>query len=218
MSRYIIHACPQRMDYVDKYLIPSMKSQGISNIDLRCDDCDIGNLSKCMEIFESMRGDGGSWHLQDDIVICRNFKSITEQYDDGKTVICGFVWDLDENVNYTGYVSPEHMWTFPCVYIPNRLARECADWFYSSARDNPKYKLWAMEGRYDDFFFQEFLINKYPNDKVLNLKPNLVDHVDYLIGGTLVDKWRKHEQVRSAYFEDLDLVNALEKEFNYKGE
>jgi len=156
-------------------------------------------------------GDGGTWHLQDDVIICRDFKTITEKYDDGKTVICGFVWDKDINVGYTGYVDPKFMWTFPCIYIPNRLARGCADWFYNNASRNPKYKLWVMEGRYDDYFFQEYLKTYYPNDNVLNLVPNLVDHVDYLLGGTLVDKWRKDPQVRSAYFEDLDLVSKLEE-------
>jgi len=212
-TKYIIHACEERIHYVNCYLLPSMLEQGIDplSIDVQCDDLNIGNLSKCMEIFSSMWGDGGKWHLQDDVIICGNFKQITEQYDDGSTVICGFVWDKDENVNYVGFVNPQHMWTFPCVYIPNHLARECADWFYNDASRNPKYKLWAMENRYDDYFFQEFLKTHYPNNKVLNLKPNLVDHVDYLLGGTLVDKWRKDPQVRSAYFEDLDLVKELEK-------
>lgn len=219
MANYIIHACEERLDYVNNYLIPSMLKQGINSnsIDVRCDDCRVGNLSKCMEIFSSMWGDGGTWHLQDDVIISRDFKSITEQYDDGKTVVCGFVWDKDENVGYTGYVEPQHMWTFPCVYIPNHLARECVAWFYDKAIDDPKYKLWVIEGRYDDYFFQEFLKTHYPDDKVLNLKPNIVDHVDYLLGGTLVDKWRRDYQVRSAWFEDLDLVEELEREFGYVG-
>ena len=32
MSSYIIHACPARMWYVNGYLIPSMREQGIEDI------------------------------------------------------------------------------------------------------------------------------------------------------------------------------------------
>ena len=213
MTKYIVHACEQRRDYINDYLLPSMLEQGISSlaINVEYDDLNIGNLSKCMEIFSSLDNTGGTWHIQDDVIICRNFKEITEQYDDGFTVVCGFVWDKDVNADHVGYVEPQFMWTFPCIYIPNKLASGCADWFYSSASRNPKYKLWVMENRYDDYFFQEYLKTFYPDDKVLNLVPNLVDHVDYLLGGTLVDKWRKDPQVRSAYFDDLDLVEELEE-------
>ena len=216
MAKYIIHACPNRMNYVNDYLIPSMKEQDIFNIDLRCDDNNVGNLTKCMEIFSSMHDDGGTWHIQDDVIICRDFKTVTEHYDDGETVVCGFVWDQDDNVSHVGYVAPEFMWTFPCVYIPNHLAMECADWFDNSVKQDPKYTLWVNENRYDDYLFKSFLRRHYPDDKVLNLKPNLVDHIDYLIGGTMVNKWRRHEQIRSAYFEDLDLVEDLERQLGYK--
>ena len=218
MIKYVIHACPKRLDYVKKYLIPSMEAQGITNIDLRCDNYNLGNLSKCMEIFESMRSDGGAWHIQDDVVICRDFKERTEQFA-SDNVVCGYSWDKDENLSYVGLVEPQHMWwSFPCIYIPNSLARECAVWFDRFAKDDPKYVLWAAAKRYDDFFFQEFLKERYPDDKVLNLKPNLVDHVDYLIGGSIVNVTRRDEQVRAAWFEDLDLVEALEKKFGYLGD
>ena len=215
-TKYIIHACEERLKYVENYLIPSMIEQGISDsaIELCCDDYHIGNLSRCMEIFSTMTGDGGAWHLQDEIVICRKFKEITESYDDGKTIVCGFVWDKDVNVDYVGYVEPQYMWTFPCIYIPNHMARGCAEWFYNKASKDPKYKLWVMENRYDDYFFQEYIKTYYPTIEVLNLKPNLVDHIDYLLGGTLVDKWRKDYQVRAAWFEDLDLVEELERKMN----
>ena len=58
MAKYVIHACPERMWYVDNYLIPSMRGQSIHNIDVRCDNEHIGCLESCMQIFKSMDGDG----------------------------------------------------------------------------------------------------------------------------------------------------------------
>ena len=55
------------------------------------------------------------------------------------------------------------------------------------------------------------MIVNYPDYKVLNLKPNLVDHIDYLLGGTVINKERKNKNVRAVWFEDLDLVENLEK-------
>lgn len=207
--KYIIHACLPRMWYVRNYLIPSLKEQGIDNIRIECDLLKVGCLESCMQIFKSLRTDGSAWHLQDDVIICRDFKKLTEQYADG--VVCGFCYTKDyvENV---GYVAPSSMWwSFPCIHIPNRFARECADWYYSSVKYNRQYSKWVTEKKFDDAVFAEFMKLFYPDEKVLNLVPNLVDHIDYLIGGTTINQIRREKQTRSAYFKDLDLVLELEK-------
>ena len=216
MSKYVIHTCPPRKEYVNKYLIPSMVEQGIDRLDIavRSDDYRLGNLAKCMEIFESMRSKGSAWHLQDDIVICKDFKERTEELT-GDDIVCGYCWDKDDNVNNIGYVSPDGMWwSFPCIHIPNQYASECATWFYRVASYSPKYELWIASKKYDDYFFREFLRITYPDIKILNLTPNLVDHVDFLLGGTTVNGARTDKEVRSKYFEDLDLVKELEKKIN----
>ena len=77
MARYLIHACPRRMWYVEEYLIPSMLKQGIAKGDIRVynDKEGEGNLRACMKAFALCEGiPGGTWHLQDDVCICRNFK------------------------------------------------------------------------------------------------------------------------------------------------
>lgn len=219
MSKYIIHACPKRMWYVEKYLVPSLEAQGIEKdkISIRCDKYGIGNLRKCMEIFQSMRDDGGAWHLQDDIVVCHDFKERTTIERD--RVICGFSWKKDANLSNIGYVSPDKMWwSFPCIYIPNHMARECASWFYNFAKDDPKYVLWAIQKQYDDYFFREFLKSTYPDKKILNLSPNLVDHIDYLIGGTTLKVVKKDKILRSASFLDTYLVDELSDRLQAEGE
>lgn len=210
MSKYYIHACPDRMWYVDGYLVPSIKEQGIENIIVKCDYERVGNLKSCMNIFESIGEGGGSWHLQDDVVICRDFKKRTEEIDN--YIVCGFVIKHDNNISYEGLVPPEKMWwSFPCIYIPNMIARDCAHWVNERAKMIAMYSWMAMSGKNDDYLFREFLKLYYPNQKIINLKPNLVDHVDYLLGGTTVNHQRKNKDVRAAYFEDIDLVEELEK-------
>ena len=50
---------------------------------------------------------------------------------------------------------------------------------------------------------------------IYNVVPNLVEHVDFIIGGSIVNKERAKKEVesRSAYFEDRDLVERLKKEW-----
>lgn len=211
MSKYIIHACPGRIQYVENYLVPSMKDQGIYNISVKCDDDYRGCLESCMQIFMSTYGDGGSWHLQDDVIISRDFKQRTDDYDGYDGIVCGFAYTKDENVQNTGFVEPAKMWwSFPCLYIPNNIARECAKWFYTKARHDFKYAEWVKSKKYDDAFFKEFVELQYPDMKILNYTPNLVDHIDYLIGGSIANRLR-HHQSRSQYFNDIDLVDELER-------
>ena len=209
MSKYIIHACPQRMWYVTDYLVPSMRDQGIDPL-VVC-DTGAGNLETCMKIFMNMNHLGGTWHLQDDIIICKDFAERTRALVESKpdVVICGFVVRGDGNAKYVGYVKPvEKWWSFPCIYIPNKLACECAEWFYHEGAK--KHPARTQARKYDDYFFKKFLKICYPDYPVLNLKPNLVDHIDYLIGDSVINRGRQSKDVRALWFDDQDLVNELE--------
>ena len=44
----------------------------------------------------------------------------------------------------------------------------------------------------------------------INLNPNIVDHIDYLIGGT-VNSSKRSMQIRSRFWQDEYLVEELEK-------
>ena len=202
MAKYLIHACPDRMWYVQQYLIPSMQAQGLDDIRITCDYEKLGNLESFMRCFGSLKSDGGTWHLNDDIIIGRQFRVMTELFDDG--IVCGFAC---EPKTRSGFVKPEEMWwSFPCIRIPDRLARECSDWFYTVGRY--EHKKHADTGCEDDWFFKEFLKARYPDMEILNLRPSIVDHVDYLIGGSSLFGWKV--QHRAKFFDDQDLVEALE--------
>jgi hypothetical protein len=206
---YIIHACPQRMWYVDGFLIPSLKEQGISNILVWNDTEGKGNLLQCMESFrECGKKDGATWHIQDDVVICRDFAERTSNLDG---VVCGFCCKhFEATPNHKGMVVPQLMWwSFQCIQIPNRLAGECADWFFNEAVNDKNYEGKISLKKYDDFFFREFMLLKHSDMLVMNLVPNLVDHIDYMVGGTLINKHRTQSETRSYYFQDKDLVDEL---------
>ena len=212
--RYMIHACPPRMWYVDEFLIPSMKAQGIQDNEITVwnDTEGKGNLFSCMESFRTCgERDGSTWHIQDDVIISRDFAKKTRQYDEG--IVCGFgCQNFGPYMQNTGIVPAAFMWySFQCIRIPNELAGECAEWFNENIANSTQHVIKVAEKKHDDWFFRMFIMERHPKEHVINLKPNLVDHIDYLIGGTLINKQRNIAINRAKYFPDPDLVEDREK-------
>ena len=215
----MIHAVPQRMWYVEGFLIPSMLAQGISReeIELRCDTDGKGNLQSCMESFRAAGArDGGTWHIQDDVILCRDFAKRAQEHDLG--IVCGFGCEnFGAQQQTAGRVPLVFMWfSFPCIRIPNELAGACAEWFFAEAVKRDDYTKKISDRKHDDFFWQEFLREKRPDVWVTNLTPCLVDHVDYLIGGTLVNPRRPGKINRALSWEDEDLIEALREELGVR--
>ena len=213
--RYMIHAMPKRLWYVEDFIVPSMLEQGIpkDEIVIYCDDKRKGNLFSYMD---SMRWCGehptdGTWHIQDDALLSKKFAERTRKFNEG--VVCGAVmkeWGPD--YLKTGIQPVKELWfSFLCIRIPDELAAEVAYWFYmiASKRNEAKYLTRIRGGKNDDDFFQFFLFEKYPDMKIMNLKPCLVDHVDFMVGGSLVNGDRKKKINRVAYWEDEDLIQKL---------
>lgn len=216
MAKYLIHAVPKRMWYVNEYLVPSMFEQGISHEDVKvyCDDDHEGNLKACMNAFELCKGDGGTWHLQDDVIISRRFAEQTEIHDNG--IVCAFHSKYDAELQ-GGIVPSKQMWfSFPCIRIPDNIAQGCAKWVKQYIIGNSVYKEWWDKGVNDDMLFRQYVWSHHPHLMALNLEPNLVDHVDYLIGGTVNSNSRKLTQIRSLNWEDEDLVSALSRKLMVK--
>ena len=217
MTRYMIHTYPKRLWYVNEYLIPSMLEQGIAKdqIIVYNDEVGDGNLLACMKAFASCPNDiGGTWHLQDDVIISKDFKQRTEWYDQG--LVCGFSSERydgnDKNKN--GAVPRVRMWfSFPCIRIPNKWARECAEWVTKYIIGNPVYKQFWEGGANDDWAFRAYLKEFQRDCIALNIIPNLVDHVDYLLGGGSGKK-KRVKPVRAQYWTDNDLVKELEEKLN----
>lgn len=202
---------PSRMWYVEGYLKPSMIEQGIAEKDIRIynDVGHEGNLRACMSAFASVEGDGGTWHLQDDVCICKDFKERTEKYDSG--IVCGFSSEMYDGSGNVGIVDTKNMWfSFPCIRIPNDYTRDCSKWVLKYIIDNPVYRGFWISGVNDDWMFKQYIKTYHLNDEVLNLAPNLVNHIDYLIGGSSGGKKRDKICV-SQYWDDDDIVNELKE-------
>lgn len=208
---YMIHTCPKREWYVNEYLIPSMLAQGIKeeNITVFNDNKNYGNLKACIESFKLVDTSiEGTWHLQDDIIISRDFKEKTEQYNSG--LVCGFCSKYDVENAPSGRVNIKHIWwSFPCIRIPNKYAVDWAYWIDRYIIGNCVYFDYWKEGILDDFWFKKYMLEKYPNLTITNLEPNIIDHIDYLIGGSVIGVRKKDTIVRSMYWEDEDLVEEL---------
>jgi len=211
MAKYIIHACNQRMDYVMNRLVPDMVSQGINKDDIVVDvDKDgVGNLEHTMRIFRAMPDHGDTWHLQDDVLISSDFKEKTEAEYTG--IVCGFASNYDKNI-VVGETTFEHTWySFPCIRIPNRTALKCGEYFFNVVMKSRKktHKDYIRLKKNDDLLFREYVRIFEPNIKVTNLSPNLVDHIDWLIGGSLVNPKRNTENCKSVFWNEPEKTEKL---------
>ena len=222
-DKFMIHTYSKRLWYVDGYLIPSMESQGINGNDIlvMLDDGTYGCLESFFTSLKKPKGtvDEATWHLQDDVIICRDFKIRTVDTDYDSGIVNGFCWTKDFQRYSIGRVPPFQMWySFPCIRILNKIGMEAAEWFYTKAVNDPRYKKMIEERKNDDYLFREFIMEK--SYAGINLSPNLVDHISYLIGGSIVNREREAKegvQSMALYFEDKDLIDELEKRLNQNG-
>ena len=219
MAKYLIHSTLERQWYVEDYLVPSMLNQGIAkeDIDIWQDVMCEGNFPAFMNSMVAVgKLPGGTWHLQDDIIIASDFKERTEERDYG--IVTGFCssYDTDLYIPFNksipvGIVPIQKMWySFQCIRIPNVLAKEFVQWYHTEGINDVELKeLCEKQKKGDDSAFRKFLEAKYPDLTVYNLNPNLVDHIDYLIGGTLVNEGRGNRNTRAVFWTEPHLVAKL---------
>lgn len=220
--KYMIHTHPKRSYYVDNYLIPSLEKQGIDSDDIYVvlDTDGAGNLKsflyslKMILTIPVLNEEKGIWHLQDDVIISKDFKKKSEMYAKKDIIINGFVSNnYNKNaLKYTGKQPVKYMWlSMPCIYIPNKYINEFLTWIDSIKNlEVNEYKRRYKSNRHDDFFLYMFMQEVHGKSSCYNLNPNLVDHIDYLIGNS-INKPRD-TQVRGFYFKDIDLVEQLERD------
>lgn len=218
--KVLIHACPARMWYVEDFLYPSLRDQGLpaEDIEIWNDTEGKGNLKSCMESFAARpEGDGDTWHLQDDVIVCRDFVKRAELVAPG--VAYGFCCEkFTDDIGQRGRVHQPDMWhSFQCVRIPDAYARECAAWFFDDARHRFLYKDYVATGKMDDFFFWAFMEDRHPRDLVTNVAPNLVNHVDWMIGGSVLGSWRGYI-ASSDLWEDDELLEDLKNRIKARGQ
>ena len=206
--KILIHAVPERMWYVNEFLIPALQAQGAEEIEIWNDTEHRGNLAACMDAFAAREGDGGTWHIQDDVLLCRDFVKRCRQHDSG--VVYGFCCEqFTDDPRQFGRVSVEDAWhSFQCVRIPDSWARDCAAWLEGDGRLHEQYPLWIRSGKMDDSVFRAYLIAEHGRETVENLRPCLAEHVDWIVGGSVLSPWRGFI-ARAYWWDDEDLVREL---------
>lgn len=200
------------MWYVHEFLVPQLLSQGAdpADIRIRCDTHGEGNLESTIRCFEQLeKTPGGTWHIQDDVLPARDFVRRCEQYA-GDEIACGFCVDsFDTSPGKTGHVPQCFLWlSFPCIYIPNAVGAEFARWYRTVGYDDPEVGRLRRLKKGDDTLFWLWHHNARPQAWGWNLAPNLVEHVDILLGGSLVNSTRD-TWARAKYWDDEEAVQAL---------
>ena len=208
--KVLIHAYPKRMWYVEGWLVPELQRQGADEIEVWNDTEGKGNLRSFLDSCAARTGDGGTWHIQDDVLLCRDFVQHCREHDNG--VVYGFCnVQFTDDPAQTGVVSVEDAWhSFQCIRIPDAYARECAAWFDGPGRTSGLFPIWISSGKMDDDVFRTFLLDQHGRETVENLKPNLVEHVDWIIGGSILSPWRGYI-ARAHFWDDEELVRELKE-------
>lgn len=212
----MIHTCINRLWYVNEYLVKSLREQGFTKDEIKIylDKDRKGNLKAFMDSISQLPDEGHTWHLQDDVIICRDFRERALQYDDFDGIVAGFMSIYDVNDKKYHNIPNDDMrnlgWTFPCIKIPNSVAKLCLE-MYNIVKNDATLEYWKQLNKGDDAVFKLCLEKYQPKIMHINAVPNLVDHIDYLLGGSTVNKSRAGT-CRALYFEDLDLVKKLESE------
>lgn len=220
MAYYLIHACNQRMWYVKEYLIPSMMLQGIpaENIFVYRDYNEIGNLrafiDSCNRIVHKceLNSIDGIWHLQDDVIISNDFAQKTQLYDNG--LVCGFTcaYDKKPEEGYFQLYELKMWFSFPCIRIPTYILKQFAEWANLNLWQSKYFKSWVRKNKADDMVFREWLYDNFPSTTHNNLAPNIVNHIDKYIGGTVCNMQREPEQdTMSIFWEDNGELDNLMK-------
>jgi len=206
MVKFLIHTYNSRLWYVKKFLIPSLRKQGIKNISVYNDKDGEGQLKSLIKSYECVK-DKDAWHLQDDIVISKNFKEFVDKYDSG--IVCGFCNSYSRG--RPGYVGLESMWySMPCIRIPGQIFKEFIEWM-QSPNTYARYKPYFDENKHDDVFLHNFLRENYPKIRLWNVSPNMVNHIDHLIGGSIINRDRGKElsEIMAKYWDEPDVLNDI---------
>lgn len=224
MAYYMIHTCEKRLWYVRDFLLSSMIKQGIqdNHILVYKDRNKIGNLRAWVDSCNRLAYQSRNvriknvWHLQDDVMISKNFKKLTEEYEN-HDIVCGFTCGYDQKPEAGTFKLEEHkMWySFPCINISTALTTEFANWANVNLWQSQHFKEAVRRNNCDDLIFREWLYDVHGDLEEINLNPNIVNHIDKWIGGSVCNQQRDPEKDTTSIFWDEDrelqaMIRALE--------
>jgi hypothetical protein len=227
MAYYMIHTCEDRYWYVKDFLLPSMIKQGINqdHILVYRDKNRIGNLRAWVHSCNRLSFQAryarikNVWHLQDDVVISNDFKKITEEYENHE-IVCGFTCGYDKEPQAGTFLLEDRlMWySFPCINISTVLTTSFANWANGNLWQSQHFKEAVKKNNCDDLIFREWLYDNHGSIEEINLAPNVVNHIDKWLGGSICNKQRDPDKdTMSIFWEDKGELATLKKELeSYK--
>ena len=98
-------------------------------------------------------------------------------------------------------------YSFPCIRIPNSVLNGFIRWLNTSEVHN-KYRAYIEANKFLDTLFRIYVIQEHSCRLVHNLYPNIVDNVDYLLGGSTINYQRDKLPV-SLYFIEKEKIEEL---------
>lgn len=224
--KFLIHTCPKRKWYVDEFLVPSMIAQGIDENDIFIfnDDVGYGNLMAMIKSLtyygQFFDDDEEVWHLQDDVLLSSFFYEKCKKYS-GDEVIFGYCGNCEpEKAKYKRPKCKDQMWwSQPCMKLYAWMMSAISDYFYFELPKSRKYLLYHHLRKCDDVIVQDWLdLNmKKKGFDILQVSPSMVEHVDYLIGGSIVNTSRINKAI-SMDFDEPHLVKDLEDAIKKRNE
>ena len=207
----IIHAAPDRIKYVNEFLEPRLRAQGFKDITVSNDTQRVGCRESYAKSFRSLPDKGHTWHLQDDILPDRRFYQwATSEWAEYPGIICGFGCGHYTPKERFGFArnSEDMFYSFPCIRIPNEVARDMIAWFDKAKETDINILEKLPSGKFFDYFFKLYIGNNDKGIGIYNFFPNIVEHVDEYITGSLVNKQRKY-LAKAMQFEDAEAVEDL---------
>ena len=207
----MIHAAPSRMKYVTEFLQPRLKAQGFQEIIVWNDSESLGCREAYLESFRSLPETGHTWHLQDDVLPDKRFYEwATSEWAEYPGIINGFGCG-----NYTprsrfgnAHNMEDMVYSFPCMRIPNEVAKDFLKWFEAAREKDINILEKLPSGKFIDYFFKLYIGNNDKGIAIYNFFPNIVEHVDEYITGSLVNKQRE-KLAKAIQFDDDEALKDL---------
>lgn len=208
----MIHTCPDRIAYVTEFLKPRLEAQGFNDITIYNDTERIGCRESYIKSIESLPETGHTWHLQDDVLPDQRFYEwATSEWYEYPGIICGFGCGHYTPRSRFGFArnSEDMFYSFPCIRIPNEVAKDMIAWFAEARKTDINILEKLPSGKFFDYFFKLYIGNNEKEIGIYNFFPNIVEHVDEYISGSLVNKQRKY-LAKAIQFDDKKAIEDLE--------
>lgn len=214
--KILIHASPQRMEFVDTFLVPRLLKIGFKAeyVEVWEDKENKGCLTSYIESYEALPKTGDTWHLQDDVLPDRRFYKWARNLMYYQGIVNGFgnKWYYNKAMFGDAHNQHEMFYSFPCIRIPNELCHKWLKWFETAKVEVPEISSRLSENKYIDYFFKLFIGSNKDGIPIWNFEPCIVEHVDEYAGGSIVN-YARQLPAKALSFQDDKALEELEEWF-----